>query len=80
MRNTFDRTVRHVAKVICRLKKDQAGEIPMDAGFHFSAWFFVTVVALTFLDAWLLKGKGIEIYLSVPTEVLAHARGMANIQ
>ena len=65
--------------VIRRLKDDQAGEIPMDVGFSFSAWFFLTVVALTFLDAYILKGKGIEIYLSVPTDVLANARNMANI-
>ncbi len=79
MCNTLDRTVRRVAIVIRRLKDDQAGEIPMDVGFPFSAWFFVTVVALTFLDAYLLKGKGIETYLSVPTDVLANARNMANI-
>ena len=79
MCNTLDRTVRRVAIVIRRLKDDQAGEIPMDVGFSFSAWFFLTVVALTFLDAYILKGKGIEIYLSVPTDVLANARNMANI-
>ncbi len=79
MCNTLDRTVRRVAIVIRRLKDDQAGELPMDVGFSFSAWFFLTVVALTFLDAYILKGKGIEIYLSVPTDVLANARNMANI-
>ena len=79
MRNSLDSTVRRVAIVIRRLKDDQAGELPMDVGFSFSAWFFLTVVALTFLDAYILKGKGIEIYLSVPTDVLANARNMANI-
>ncbi len=79
MRNTLDRTVRRVATVMRRLKADQAGEIPMDVGFPFSAWFFVTVVALSFLDAYLLNGKGIETYFSVPTDVLVHSRSMVNI-
>ena len=78
MRNTLDRTVRRVAMVIRRLKDDQAGELPMDVGFSFSAWFFITVVALTFLDAYVFKGKSIEIYLSLPTDTLANARNMAN--
>ena len=79
MRHTLNRTVWRVAKVMRRLKADQAGEIPMDVGFPFSAWFFVTVVALSFLDAYLLNGKGIETYFSVPTDVLVHSRNMVNI-
>jgi hypothetical protein len=79
MQNSLDRTGRRVAKVIRRLKADQSGEIPMDVGFPFSAWFFVAVVALSFLDAYIFNGKGIEIYFSVPTDVLAHSRSMVNI-
>jgi hypothetical protein len=74
MQNSLDRTGRRVAKVIRRLKAEQSGEIPMDVGFPFSAWFFVAVVALSFLDAYIFNGKGIEIYFSVPTDVLAHSR------
>ena len=40
---------------------------------RFSAWFFVTLVALTFLDAYLLGGKGIGFYFSVPGQILANA-------
>ena len=79
MRNIFDRTVRRMATVIRRLKEDQAGEIPMDVGFPFSAWFFVTVVALTLLDTYVLGGQGIGSYLGVPTDVLNNARAMVNI-
>ena len=78
MRRTLNRAVRRLASVIDRLKDDQSGEIPAEAGFHFSAWFFLTVVALTFLDAYLLQGKGIGQYLSVPADVLANASGMVN--
>ena len=74
MRNTLSRTVRRVATVIRRFKDDQAGEIPMDVGFHFSAWFFVSLVALTFLDAYVFGGKGIGIYLNVPADLIANAR------
>lgn len=79
MRNTLSRTVRRVATVIRRFKDDQAGEIPMDIGFPFSAWFFVTLVALTFLDAYVLGGKGIGFYLSVPADMIANARSMVNV-
>ena len=79
MRNTLNHRVRHMASAIRRLKADQAGEIPMDVGFPFSAWFFVAVVALSFLDAYVLNGRGIETYFSVPMDVLAHSRTMVNI-
>ncbi len=79
MRNTINRTVGRVATIIRRLKADQAGEIPMDVGFPFSTWFFVTVVALSFLDAYVLNGKGIETYFSIPTDMLVHSRSMVNI-
>ena len=71
MRNSLDRTMRRLATVIRRFKDDQAGQIPMDVGFSLSAWFFVTLVALTLLDAYLLGGKGIGFYLSVPGQILA---------
>lgn len=79
MRKTLSRTVRHVATVIRRFKDDQAGEIPMDVGFPFSAWFFVTLVALAFLDAYVLGGKGIGFYLNVPADMLANARSLSNV-
>ena len=68
-----------MATVIRRLMEDQAGEIPMDVGFPFSAWFFVTVVGLTFLDTYVLGGQGIGSYLGVPIDILDHARTMVNI-
>lgn len=73
MRNTLSRTVRRVATVIRRFKNDRAGELPMDVGFSFSAWFFVSLVALTFLDAYVFGGKGIGTYLSVPADMIANA-------
>ena len=79
MLNSLDRTARRVATVIRRLKDDQAGEIPAEVGFPFSAWFFVTFVALMLLDAYFLGGRGIEYYLNVPTEVLANARSLVNV-
>ncbi len=79
MLNSLDRTARCVATVIRRLKDDQAGEIPAEVGFPFSAWFFVTFVALMLLDAYFLGGRGIEYYLNVPTEVLANARSLVNV-
>lgn len=79
MRNTLDRTVRRMATVIHRLKDDQAGGIPIEVGFPFSAWFFVTLVALMFLDAYVLGGNGIETYFSVPADILANARSMVNV-
>lgn len=74
MRNTLNRAVRRVANVIRRFKGDPAGEVPMDAGFHFSAWFFVSLVALMFLDAYVFGGKGIGIYLNVPADMIAVAQ------
>lgn len=79
MRNSLDRTVRRLASVIRRLKHEQAGEIPAEAGFHFSAWFFLTLVALSFLDAYMFEGRGIAPYLSLPIDVLANAREMVNV-
>ena len=79
MRNSLDRSVRRLATVIRRLKDDQAGEIPAEVGFPFSAWFFVTFVALMLLDAYFLGGRGIEYYLNVPAEVLANARNLVNV-
>lgn len=78
MRNSLKRTVRRVAAVICRLKNDQAGELPMDAGFSFSAWFFVALVAISFLDAYVFRGKGIGFYINVPADMLANAPGIGN--
>ncbi|MCZ6846031.1 MAG: hypothetical protein O7F69_09050 [Alphaproteobacteria bacterium] len=79
MRNSLDRTVRRLTTVIRRLKDDQAGEISVEVGFPFSAWFFVTFVALMFLDAYFLGGRGFEYYLDVPAEVLANARSLVNV-
>jgi len=79
MRNTLNRTVRRVATVIRRFKNDQAGEIPMDVGFSFSAWFFLTLVALAFLDAYVLGGKGVGFYLNVPADMIANARALVNV-
>jgi hypothetical protein len=79
MRNKFDRTMRPKGGIIRRLKDDLGAELPAETGFHFSAWFFLGVVAITFLDAYLLHGKGIGHYLSVPTEVLANARSLVNV-
>ena len=79
MRNVLDHTVRRLTTVLRRLKDDQAGQIPMDVGFPFSAWFFVAVVALTFLDAYFLGGKGVGSYLSLPTDMLAAARSTINL-
>jgi len=79
MRDTLRRTARRVAIVIRRFKDDQAGEIPMDVGFPFSAWFFLTLVALSFLDAYVLGGKGIGYYLNVPADMIANARSMVNV-
>lgn len=79
MRNTLSRTVRRLATVIRRFKNDQAGELPMDIGFSFSAWFFVALVALTFLDAYVFGGKGIGTYLNVPADMIANARSLMNV-
>ena len=79
MGKTISRAAGCLAKDIRSLKDDIADELPATAGFSFSAWFFVTVVALSFLDAYFLNGKGIETYFSVPTDVLAHSRSMVNI-
>ena len=79
MRNTFRHAVRRTATVIRRFSGNQAGEIPMDVGFPFSAWFFVTLVALAFLDAYVLGGKGIGYYLNVPAGMIANARSMVNV-
>lgn len=79
MRNTLSRTVRRVANVIRRFKDDQAGEVPMEIGFHFSAWFFVSLVALTFLDAYFFGGKGIGIYFNVPADMIADVRSLVNV-
>jgi hypothetical protein len=79
MRNTHDRTMRPQKGVIRRLKDDLAAELPAEFGFHFSAWFFLGAVAMTYLDAYFLRGKGIGHYLSVPTEILANARSLANV-
>jgi len=79
MCNTLSRTVRRVATVIRRFKDDQAGGIPMDVGFPFSAWFFVTLVALAFLDAYVLGGKGIGFYLNVPADMIANARSLVSV-
>lgn len=79
MRNTLSRTVRRVASVIRRFKNDQAGELPMDAGFSFSAWFFVSLVALMLLDAYVFGGKGIGTYINVPAELIANVRSLANV-
>ncbi|NNE84232.1 MAG: hypothetical protein HKN28_09710 [Alphaproteobacteria bacterium] len=78
MRSKFDRTMRPKG-FIRRLKDDLAADLPAETGFHFSAWFFLGAVAMTFLDAYLLQGKGIGHYLSVPTEVLASARSLINV-
>ena len=79
MRNTLDRTLRRLAALMCRLQRDQAGEIPMDAGFSFSAWFFLATVVLTLLDTYVLGGKGIMVYFHVPTDVLATSRSLVNL-
>ncbi len=77
--STLDRTMRRLASVVRRLKDDQAGKIPEEVCLHFSAWFFLTLVALTFLDAYILGGRGLGHYLDVPTGVLANARALVNV-
>lgn len=79
MRNKIDRTMRPKEGIVRHLKDDLAAELPAEIGFHFSAWFFLGVVAITFLDAYLLRGKGIGHFLSVPTEMLANARSLVNV-
>jgi len=78
MCNALDHTIRRLAALMCRLQNDQTGAIPVDAGFSFSAWFFVTAVALTFLDTYVLGGRGIQTYFEVPTNVLAASRSLVN--
>lgn len=51
----------------------------MDVGFSFSAWFFVSLVALMFLDAYVFGGKGIGTYINVPAEMIANVRSLANV-
>lgn len=79
MRDTQTRTKRRVAAVVRPIKDYQAGGILMDIGFSFSAWFFVTLVALAFLDAYVLGGNGIGYYLNVPADMLANVRSLTNV-
>ena len=76
MRKTVAHFLRCLAADLHGLKEDVKGAIPIDAGFPFSAWFFVSVVAFTFLDAYVLRGKGVESYFSVPTDMLVNSRGL----
>ena len=78
MQTTLDRTVLRMTAVDSRSKDERASSITMDVGFPFSAWFLLTTVALTFLDACLLGGKGIGIYLGVPVDVVANVRNLLN--
>ena len=79
MQTTLDRSVQRMIAVNSRPKDERANSITMDIGFPFSAWFFLTTVGLTFLDAYLLGGKGIGTYLGVPVDVLANVRNLVNV-
>ena len=79
MRRTLDRTARNMAAGFRSFKDEVAGEIPMDIGFPFSAWFFLGVVAFTFLDAYFTGGRGLGQFMDVPGQVLAHATKMGNV-
>ena len=79
MRNTLDSAGRRLASVIHRLTGDEAGEISEEVGFHFSAWFFLALVMLSLLDAYVFEGRGIGHYLSLPNDALANARAMLNV-
>jgi len=78
MLGSLRQTTRHMAGVLRRLKGDRSGELPMDAGFSFSAWFFVALVALTFLDAYVFRGRGIGFYMNVPAEIIAKSPTIGN--
>ena len=79
MRNALDHSIRRLAALVRRLQRDEAGEIPMDAGFSFSAWFFFATLVLTLLDTYVLGGRGIMVYFQVPTHVLATSRSLVNL-
>ena len=79
MQTTLDRTVQRMTAANSRLKDERANSITMDVGFPFSAWIFLTTVALTFLDAYLLGGKGSGTYLDVPVDVFANVRNLMNV-
>ena len=79
MHNFLDCTGRHLARVIRRFSDDEAGEISEEVGFHFSAWFFATLVLLAFLDAYVFEGMGLGHYLNLPYDALDNARAMLNV-
>jgi len=79
MRDYLDCTGRQLVKVIRRFCGDEAGEISDEVGFHFSAWFFATLVLLAFLDAYVFEGRGFSHYFDMPYDALDNARAMLKL-
>ena len=79
MQTTLDRSAHRMTSANRHAKNNPTVDIAIDVGFPFSAWFFLTTVALTFLDAYFLGGRGIGSYLNVPTDILVNARSLVNI-